>query len=353
MHQVGFPAWSSKPPLVLELPVIFKAFVVVGVLVATAFLGAFAQGSTMDEVKKRGTLICGVHPNLPGFSYLDPSGERRGFYPDLCRATAAAIGVGVRFIPMTAQQRLPALQAGEVDLLYRNVTYTMGRDTKSALDYAAIDFFDGQGFMVRKARNVTSTKQLAGATVCVETGTTTEKNLADYFRSAKMPYKPLVFDSAENARLGYDAGRCDIYTTDRSALAAQKTLLSKPNEHVILPDVISKEPLGPVTRHGDNAWTDAVRWIFNALVIAEEKGVTQANVDQAKTWDDPEVRRMLGVTDTLGPDTGLPQEWAANAIKAVGNYGEIYERNVAPLGLKRGLNDLWSKGGLMYVPPIR
>jgi general L-amino acid transport system substrate-binding protein len=322
-------------------------------LVLLAFAGGAARASTMEEVKARGVLICGVHPNLPGFSYVDASGERRGFYPDLCRATAAAIGVDVRFVAMTAQQRLPALQAGEVDLLYRNVTWTMGRDTKSALDYAAIDFYDGQGFMVRKAKAISNSRQLAGATVCVETGTTTEKNLADFFRSAKMAYKPLVFDSAENTRLAYDAGRCDVYTTDRSALAAQKTLLAKPDEHVILPEVISKEPLGPVTRHGDNAWTDAVRWIFNALVIAEEKGITRANVEQAKTWDDPEVRRMLGVTDTMGPDTGLPQDWAVRAIKAAGNYGEIYEKNVAPLGLKRGLNDLWTRGGLMYVPPIR
>jgi general L-amino acid transport system substrate-binding protein len=322
-------------------------------LALLAFAGGAARASTMEEVKARGVLICGVHPNLPGFSYVDASGERRGFYPDLCRATAAAVGVDVRFVAMTAQQRLPALQAGEVDLLYRNVTWTMGRDTKSALDYAAIDFYDGQGFMVRKAKAISNSRQLAGATVCVETGTTTEKNLADFFRSAKMAYKPLVFDSAENTRLAYDAGRCDVYTTDRSALAAQKTLLAKPDEHVILPEVISKEPLGPVTRHGDNAWTDAVRWIFNALVIAEEKGITRANVEQAKTWDDPEVRRMLGVTDTMGPDTGLPQDWAVRAIKAAGNYGEIYEKNVAPLGLKRGLNDLWTRGGLMYVPPIR
>jgi general L-amino acid transport system substrate-binding protein len=311
------------------------------------------RATTLEDIKARGILLCGVHPNLPGFSYIDSAGERRGYYPDLCHATAAAIGVGVRYVAMTAQQRLPALQAGEVDLLYRNVTWTMSRDTKLGLDFAAIDFFDGQGFMVRKSKKITSAKQLSGATVCVETGTTTEKNLSDYFLSSKMTYKPLVFDSPDNTRAAYDAGRCDAYTTDRSALAGQKTILSKPDDHVILPEIISKEPLGPVTRHGDNQWTDAVRWIFNALVIAEEKGVTQANVEQAKTWDDPEVKRLLGVIDSFGPDTGLPQDWAVKAIKAVGNYGEIYERNIAPLGLKRGLNDLWTRGGLMYVPPIR
>jgi general L-amino acid transport system substrate-binding protein len=322
-----------------------------------AMLTVQAFASTLDDVKKKGYLQCGVSPNLAGFSAADASGERKGFDVDFCRGLAAAIGVDVKFTPVTAKDRFPALQAGEVDVLYRNTTWTMNRDTKLGFDFAGINYIDGQGFLVRKSKGIKSAKQLNGATICVQTGTTTEKNLSDYFRSNKMTYKPLVFEDADPTRDAYDAGRCDAFTTDASGLASERTVLKKPQDHIILPEIISKEPLGPATRHGDNQWTDIVRWCFNAIVIAEEKGITQANVDQVKaTSDDPEVKRMLGVTDTMGPDTGLPQDWAYKEIKAVGNYGEIFERNLGastPLRLERGLNQLWTKGGILYVPPIR
>lgn len=326
------------------------------VLAAMFLLTMTAFAGTLDDVKKRGHLQCGVPPNVAGFSYLDASGERRGFNIDFCKGLAAAIGVDVKFTPLTAKDRFPALQSGDVDLLYANATYTMNRDTKLGFDFVGVDYFDGQGFMVRKAKNVSHVKQLNGATVCVQTGTTTEKNLADYFRTNRMQYRALVFDTGDDARGAYEAGRCDAYTTDRASLAGQRTQLKNPDEHVILPDVISKEPLGPVVRHGDNQWGDIVRWVFNACVIAEEKGVTQANVEQMKGSEDPEVRRLLGVVDTFGPDTGLPQDWAVRAIKASGNYGEIFERHLGvktPLGLERGINQLWTKGGILYVPPVR
>jgi len=327
-----------------------------GLLAMLMLLAGQAMAGTLDDVKKKGWLQCGVSPNLAGFSAADASGERRGFDVDFCRGLAAAIGVDLKFTPLTAKDRFPALQSGEIDVLYRNTTITMNRDTKLGFDFAAINYIDGQGFMVRKAKNIKSAKQLNGATVCVQTGTTTEKNLSDYFRSNRMTFKALVFDTADDTRDAYAAGRCDAFTTDASGLAAQRPVLKNPEEHVILPDIISKEPLGPMTRHGDNQWTDIVRWVFNAQVIAEEKGITQANVESMKSSDDPEIKRMLGVTDTFGPDTGLPQDWAVKAIKAVGNYGEIFERHLGlktPLKLERGLNALWTNGGLLYVPPVR
>jgi len=315
------------------------------------------SSATLENIRKKGFVQCGVAPNLAGFSAADASGERRGFDVDFCRGLAAAIGVDVKFTPLTAKDRFPALQSGEIDVLYRNTTVTMNRDTKLGFDFAAINYIDGQGFLVRKAKNIKSAKQLNGATICVETGTTTEKNLADYFRTNRMTFKALTFEGADNVRGAYDAGRCDALTTDASGLAAQRPVLKNPDEHVILPEIISKEPLGPMTRHGDNQWTDIVRWVFNAHVIAEEKGITQANVDQVKaSTADPEIKRMLGVTDTMGPDAGLPQDWAVKAIKAAGNYGEIFDRNLGqqtPLKLERGLNALWTRGGLLYVPPIR
>lgn len=314
-------------------------------------------GPTLDSIKQRGWLQCGVSPNLAGFSYVDASGERKGYDIDFCRGLAAAIGVPIKFTALTAKDRFPALQSGEVDVLYRNSTYTMNRDTKLGFDYAGVNYFDGQGFTVRKSKNIKSAKQLNGATICVETGTTTEKNLADYFRTNKMTFKALTFEGADNVRIAYDEGRCDAHTTDASGLAAHRTLLKNPEDHIILPEIISKEPNGPVTRHGDNQWTDIVRWVFNAHVIAEEKGVTQVNVDSVKAnSEDPEVKRMLGVIDTFGPDTGLPQDWAYKAIKAVGNFGEIWDRNIGlntALRLERGINQLWTRGGILYVPPIR
>lgn len=320
------------------------------------FIATAALGTTLDDVKKRGALKCGVNPNLPGFSYVDSKGERQGFDIDFCRALAAAIGVKAEFVPSTAKDRFTQLQSGETDVLYRNTTITSSRDTKLGLDYAGINYFDGQGFMVRKKLNVKNAKGLNGATVCVETGTTTEKNLADWFRTNKLQFKALTFEGNDPTRNAYEAGRCDAYTTDASGLAASRMIMKDPNEHVILPDIISKEPLGPMTRHGDNQWTDIVRWVYNITVIAEEKGITHANVDQMKSSEDPEVKRILGVTDTVGPDMGLPQDFAVKALKTSGNYGEIFERNVGPktpLRLERGLNALWTNGGLQYVPPVR
>jgi general L-amino acid transport system substrate-binding protein len=316
-----------------------------------------AQGTTLKNILSRGSVKCGVNPNLPGFSYVDAKGERQGFDIDFCRALAAAIGVGVTFSPATAKDRFTQLQSGEVDVLYRNTTVTSSRETKMGFDYAAINYYDGQGFMVRAKSKIKRAKDLNGSTVCVETGTTTEKNLADWFRTHNMKFKALTFEGNDPTRQAYEAGRCDAYTTDASGLAASRLTMKNPDEHAILPDIISKEPLGPMTRHGDNQWTDIVRWVFFASLIAEEKGITQANVDTvAASSDDPEVKRMLGVTDTVGPDMGLPQEWAAKSIKAEGNYGEIFDRNVGPktpLRLERGLNALWTQGGLQYAPPIR
>jgi general L-amino acid transport system substrate-binding protein len=266
-----------------------------------------AMGGTLDEIKKRGQLKCGVNPNLPGFSYVDAKGERQGFDIDFCRALAAAVGVTAQFLPATAKDRFTQLQSGESDVLYRNTTITSSRETKLGLDYAAINYFDGQGFLVRKAKKVKSVKQLNGATICVETGTTTEKNLSDWFRGNKLTFKALTFEGNDPTRQAYEAGRCDAYTTDASGLAASRLIMQKPDDHVILPEIISKEPLGPMTRHGDNQWTDVVRWVYFASLIAEEKGITQANVEQvAKSSEDPEVKRMLGGTDTTGPDMGLP-----------------------------------------------
>ena len=319
--------------------------------------GGGTTSKTLGEIKKRGSLKCGVNPNLPGFSYVDAKGERQGFDIDFCRALAAAIGVKAEFLPATAKDRFTQLQSGESDVLYRNTTITSSRDTKLGLDYAAVNYYDGQGFLVPKAKNYKSLKQLKGATICVETGTTTEKNLSDWFRGNNLTFKALTFEGNDPTRQAYEAGRCDAYTTDASGLAASRLVMKKPDDHAILPDIISKEPLGPMTRHGDNQWTDIVRWAYHAALIAEEKGITQGNVEQlAKGSEDPEVKRMLGATDTVGPDMGLPQDWAARAIKASGNYGEIFERNIGvntPLKLARGLNNLWSKGGLQYAPPIR
>jgi general L-amino acid transport system substrate-binding protein len=326
------------------------------VALATVMLAAAAFGSTLDDIKKRGALKCGVNTNLPGFSYLDSKGERQGFDIDFCRALAAAIGVEAKYVPSTAKDRFTQLQSGETDVLYRNTTVTMSRDTKLGLDFAAINYYDGQGFMVRKSLKVKGAKELNGATVCVETGTTTEKNLADYFRTNKLTFKALTFEGNDPTRQAYEAGRCDAYTTDASGLAASRLTMKVPDDHLILPEIISKEPLGPMTRHGDNQWTDIVRWVYYAALIAEEKGITQANVGAMKSSEDPEVKRMLGTADTVGPDTGLPQDWAVRALQASGNYGEIFERNIGPksaLKLERGLNALWTHGGLQYAMPIR
>ncbi|HKI98875.1 MAG TPA: amino acid ABC transporter substrate-binding protein [bacterium] len=330
-------------------------------LTVLAMLMAFAPlasaQKTLSDVKARGALKCGVGVQSPAFAYADEQGNYKGFDVDFCKATAAAIGVPVKFVQTSAKERFPALQSGEVDLLYRTTTWTMERDTKLGFDFSGVNYYDGQGFMVRKELGVKSAKELDGASVCVATGTTTELNLSDYFRSNGMKYKAVVMEQAPDLLKAYDAGRCDVYTTDRSSLASYRPTLKNPKDNIILPEVISKEPLGPTVRHGDNQWGDLVRWVLNALIIAEEKGVTQANVDEMrKSSKDPEVQRMLGVTGEFGSYIGLSNDWAYKAIKAVGNYGEIFDRDLGPntpIGLDRGLNQLWSKGGILYAPPIR
>ena len=326
---------------------------------SVALIGA-ANADTLSDVQARGTLNCGVTTGLAGFAAPDDQGNWTGLDVDMCKAVAAAV-LGdpskVKYVPTNAKERFTALQSGEVDLLARNTTWTFSRDTDLGFDFAGVNYYDGQGFMVRKSLNVKSALELNGASVCVQTGTTTELNLGDYFRANNMELKPVVFEKNEEARQAYDEGRCDAYTTDASGLAAERSVLAQPGDHIILPEIISKEPLGPLVRHGDNRWGDIVRWSLNAMIIAEEFGVTQANLDEQKaSSQNPEVRRLLGVEGEMGKMTGLSNDWAYNIIKAVGNYGESFERNVGlktPLQLARGLNDLWSRGGLLYAPPIR
>jgi general L-amino acid transport system substrate-binding protein len=326
-------------------------------MLATA--GAAEAQQTLDVVKKRGQMLCGVSTGTPGFSNPDAQGNWSGFDVDLCRATVAAVFGDVsriKYIPTTGQTRFTALQSGEIDMLSRTSTWTMTRDTQLGLEFVAIGFYDGQGFMVPKKSGIKSALELKGAAVCTATGTTTEMNLADYFRTNSMQYKVVAYEKVDEVNAAYDSGRCDAYTTDRSSLAAQRTKLKVPDDHVILPEVISKEPLGPVVRHGDNNWADIVRWSYYAMVIAEELGVTSANVDEMKKSPNPEIKRLLGIEGDFGKSLGLDNAWAYNVIKLVGNYAESYERNLGPktpVGLPRGVNDLWTKGGLQYAPPIR
>jgi len=317
----------------------------------------FTASKTLEVVKKRGVLRCGVNPNTPGYASLDSKGVYQGFDTDFCRAIAAAIQVDVEFFPLTGKERFPALQSGEVDMLSRRTTWTMSRDTRLGFQFAAVTYYDGQGFIVRKNSGIKSAKELDGATVCVTTGTTTELNLADYFRKNNMKLKALTFESGDVVRSTYESGRCDAMTGDASSLAANKTIMKDPRAHIILPEIISKEPLAPLSRHGDNEFNDIIRWVINAIVIAEEKGITQANVEEMATVsNDPEVQRMLGRTGSMGKDLGLDAKWALRAIKVVGNYEELFERHLGaatPLGLPRGYNRLWNKGGLLFAPPIR
>ena len=321
--------------------------------------GTAASASTLDDVKRAGVVKCGVSQGLPGFSNPDDKGKWAGIDVDYCRALAAAIfgdPSKVKFVPLSAKVRFTALQSGEVDVLSRNTTWTFTRDTALGLDFVGVLYYDGQGFMVRKKLGVKNAKQLSGAAVCTNTGTTTELNVADYFRSHGMKYKVVAFEKADEVVAAYDSGRCDVYTTDRSGIAAQRTKLKNPKAHLILPEIISKEPLGPVVRHGDNQWGDIARWTLNAMIIAEELGVNSKNVDKMKSSKNPEIRRLLGVEGDTGKKLGLETNWAYNAIKMVGNYAEIYDRNVGPktpLGLSRGLNRLWNKGGILYAPPMR
>lgn len=329
-------------------------------LMALGLIGGVAQaGPTLDAVKARGQLVCGVNTGLAGFSNPDSQGKWTGLDVDVCRAIAAAVlgdANKVRYTPLSAQQRLTALQAGEIDVLSRNTTWSLTRDAQG-LDFAPVTYYDGQGFMVNKSLGVTSAKQLDGATVCVQPGTTTELNLADYFRANGMSFKPVVIEALDELNAAFFAGRCDVITTDVSGLAGiRATVAPKPDDFLILPEVVSKEPLAPVVRHGDDQWRDIVRWTVYALVEAEEKGVTAANTDEKLKSPDPGVQRLLGTQGDLGKLLGLDPQWAQRAIRQVGNYGEIFERNLGkstPLKLERGLNALWLNGGLMYAPPVR
>jgi len=320
---------------------------------------AFA-GETFDAVKERGELICGVHTGLYGFGAPDEKGNWAGLDVDMCRVVAAAVfgdATKVRYVPLSAQARLTALQSGEIDMLSRNTTWTLSRDTANGLNFTVTTFYDGQGFMVKKDLDVKSALELDGATVCVQTGTTTEVNLADYFRANNMKFTPVTIEKYEEVTAAYLAGRCDAITSDASQLAAIRANdTPDPADHVILPEIISKEPLAPAVRQGDDQWFDVVKWSIYATMEAEEKGVTSANVDEAKNSSDPTVMRLVGVTPGMGANLGLDDAWAYNIIKQVGNYGEIYERNVgmdSKLHLPRGLNAMWTKGGLMYSPAFR
>ncbi len=338
------------------------AFAAAAFLVAGAAANAQtppARTSTLDAVKGRGVLTCGVNTALPGFSNPNSQGVWQGLDVDLCKAIAAAVfgdANKTKFVPTTSQQRFVALQSGEVDVLTRNATQTLLRDTTLGLHMAGVNFYDGQGFIVKRSMNVTSAKQLDGATVCVQPGTTTELNLADYFRSNKLKFTPVVIERLEENIASYQAGRCDAYTTDASGLASVRSNLAVPNDHVILPERISKEPLGPMVRKGDDQWFAIVKWVLTAMIEAEEYEVTQANVDAQLKSTNPGIQRMLGVTPGFGKALGLDEKWAYNVIKQVGNYADSYERNVGPktpIGLERGVNDLWTKGGLMYALPLR
>jgi general L-amino acid transport system substrate-binding protein len=318
---------------------------------------ATASGATLEAVKQRGNLQCGVNTGLAGFGIADSQGNWTGFDVDICRAVAAAVlgdASKVKYTPLTTQQRFTALQSKEIDILSRNTTWTLGRDTSLGLNFAAITFFDGQGFMVRKSSNVTSAKKLDGATVCVQPGTTTELNLADFFRANNLKYQPVVIESLQELTGAFVAGRCDAMTTDVSGLVSIRATQATPDDFLVLPEVISKEPLGPVVRHGDDQWFDIVKWTIFAMIEAEEKGITSDNVDQMKSSDDPSIKRMLGVTPGNGESMGLKEDWAYNIIKQVGNFGQSYDRNIkAQLGLERGINALWTQGGLVYAPPVR
>ncbi|HVV91911.1 MAG TPA: amino acid ABC transporter substrate-binding protein [Hyphomicrobiales bacterium] len=336
--------------------------IVRAVALATVFaLASFSTAhaaSTLDTVKAKGFLQCGVNTGLPGFGNPNAKGEWTGFDVDYCRAVAAAIfgdPAKVKFTPLDASQRFTALQSGEVDVLIRNTTWTMSRDTTLGLKFAGVNYYDGQGFMVRKSAGVKSVKELSGASICVQNGTDTQLNMADYFRSHHIDYKPVSFEKLTEAIAAYDGGRCDAWTTDASGLAATRLQLAKPDDHVILPEVISKEPLGPVVRQGDDQWFNIVKWTHYALLDAEELGVTKANVDEMKSSTNPSIRRLLGVEGNFGKALGLRQDWAYGVIKAMGNYGEIFEKNLgmsSPLKIKRGLNALWTQGGLQYGMPI-
>jgi general L-amino acid transport system substrate-binding protein len=317
------------------------------------------KAGTLDDVKAKGFVQCGVDGGLPGFSAPDDKGQMRGIDADVCYALAAAVfgdSSKVKFTPLTAKERFTALSSGEIDVLSRNTTHTLHRDTALGINFTYYNYIDGQGFLVKKSLGVKSAKELSGASVCVQQGTTTELNLADFFRSHNMEFTPVGYDTSVQTREGFDGGSCDVLTSDKSQLAAIRTELKDPDGAIILPETISKEPLGPVVRQGDDQWFNVVRWVLYALIDADELGVSSKNVDDMKAnSDNPAIGRLLGKEGEMGKDLGLSDDWAYNEIKQVGNYDEIYQRTVAPLGLVRegSVNALWTNGGILYAPPIR
>jgi general L-amino acid transport system substrate-binding protein len=328
------------------------------VMAGFAYAGS-AHAGTLDTVKQRGSLNCGANGQLAGFGLPDAQGNWTGLDVDLCRAIAAAIfndANKVKFVALTAKDRFTALQTGDVDVLVRNTTWTLLRDTQLGLNATGINYYDGQGFIIRKSAKVNSALELNDATICVQQGTTTELNLADYFRANRMRLRSVTFASLDEAVRAYETDRCNAFTTDASGLYSVRLKLAKPDEHVVLPEIISKEPLGPFVRHGDDQWFDLVKWVHFAMLNAEELNVNKANVDEQLKSDNPEIKRMLGTEDNFGERLGLPKDWVYRIVKLVGNYGEVFDRNVgqgSPLKIARGLNALWTKGGVQYAPPIR
>ena len=326
---------------------------------ATIMFAQAASAQTLKTVKDRGTLNCGANGTLAGFGLPDAQGKWTGLDVDVCRAIAAALfndASKVKFVPLSAKDRFTALQSGEVDVLVRNTTWTSSRDSSLGLSFTGVDYYDGQGFMVRKALKVNSALELNGASICVQQGTTTELNLADFFRAHNMQLKSVTFATANEAVKSYDAGRCDAYTTDASGLYSERLRLANSNDHIILPEIISKEPLGPVVRQGDDQWFTVVKWTLFAMMNAEELGITSKNIDEMLKSTNPDVKRFVGTEGNYGEQLGLTKDWAVRIVKLVGNYGEVFEANVgqgSPLKIDRGLNKMWNKGGVQYAPPIR
>ena len=320
---------------------------------------AAKKSKTLKNTQKKGFVRCGVSQGLPGFSNADAAGNWTGVDVDVCRAVAAAVlgdANKVKFTPLSAKERFTALTSGEIDILSRNTTWTLSRDADLGVTFVGVNFYDGQGFMVRKDSGITSTSQFKnGISACTNIGTTTELNMRDFFNSKGISYEPVAFEKADEVVAAYDSGRCDTYTTDKSGLAAQRTKMTNPDDHVVLPETISKEPLGPVVRQGDAVWEDIVRWSLNVMIEAEEYGITSSNADMMKTSDNPQIKRLVGSEGEMGAAFGLDNDWSLRIIKQVGNYGESYKRNIADTGIlpDRGPNQLWTKGGILYVPPAR
>lgn len=336
-----------------------RVALVLSVALAATLPATAAFSQTLKTVKDRGVLNCGSNVGLAGFGLPDAQGNWTGLDIDFCRAIAAAIfndPTKVKFVPLTAQARFTALQSGEADILVRNTTWTSSRDTSLGLNFGPVNYYDGQGFIIRRSLKVNSALELNDAAVCVQQGTTTELNLADYFRANKMKLKTVAFSNSDETVKAYDAGRCDAFTTDASALYAERLRMARPDDHMVLPEIISKEPLAPAVRHGDDQWFDIMKWVHFAMLNAEEAGVTKANVDEMLKSENPDIKRLLGTEGSFGEQLGLTKDWAYRIIKHVGNYGEIFEKNVgqgSPMKIGRGLNNLWTKGGLQYGPPVR